>query len=162
LSITEHLEMDDSDVIFHMKQWQASDDKVLRDLSQRFVGRRLFKAIDLDMPEAERQEFLEAARAVVINGGFMPEYYFIEDRASDVPYYGYYTPKASSPGRASMLRMVMRVRSSAKSARSARRAGLGTRLRAASNLFPGGSKRKSLPALSQRDSRPQVAANRGS
>jgi HD superfamily phosphohydrolase len=97
LSITEHLEMDDSDVIFHMKQWQASDDTVLRDLSQRFVDRRLFKAIDLDMPEAERQEFLEAARAVVINGGFMPEYYFIEDRASDVPYYGYYTPEGVEP-----------------------------------------------------------------
>jgi hypothetical protein len=49
------------------------------------------------MPEAERQEFLEAARAVVINGGFMPEYYFIEDRASDVPYYNYYTPKDAEP-----------------------------------------------------------------
>jgi HD superfamily phosphohydrolase len=97
LTITEHLEMDDSDVIFHMKQWQDSDDKVLRDLSQRFVDRRLFKAIDLDMPEAERQEFLEAARAVVVASGFMPEYYFIEDRASDVPYYGYYTPEGVEP-----------------------------------------------------------------
>src|ERR1700730_11188550 len=47
LTITEHLEMDDSDVIFHMKQWQRSSDPVLRDLSHRFVGRRLFKAIDL-------------------------------------------------------------------------------------------------------------------
>src|SRR5437879_4939068 len=54
LNITEHLEMDDSDVIFHMKQWQHANDEVLKDLSQRFVGRRLFKAIDLDMPEAER------------------------------------------------------------------------------------------------------------
>src|SRR6266481_8303662 len=60
LSITEHLEMDDSDVIFHMKQWQHSDDPVLKDLSQRFVARRLFKAIDLDMPQAERKEFLDA------------------------------------------------------------------------------------------------------
>jgi uncharacterized protein len=97
LSITEHLEMDDSDVIFHMKQWQRANDPVLRDLSQRFVGRRLFKAIDLDMPEAERKEFLDAARAVVVKGGFMPEYYFIEDRASDVPYYGYYTPQGVEP-----------------------------------------------------------------
>src|ERR1700704_135391 len=97
LSITEHLEMDDSDVIFHMKQWQNSNDAVLKDLSQRFVDRRLFKAIDLDMPEAERQEFLEAARDVVVKGGFMPEYYFIEDRASDVPYYGYYTPAGVEP-----------------------------------------------------------------
>src|ERR1700682_1315027 len=37
LTITEHLEMDDSDVIFHMKQWQNSNDDVLKDLSQRFV-----------------------------------------------------------------------------------------------------------------------------
>ena len=97
LSITEHLELDDSDVIFHMKQWQHSDDEVLKDLSQRFVGRRLFKAIDLDMPEGERKDFLDAARAVVVKGGFLPEYYFIEDRASDVPYYGYYTPEGVEP-----------------------------------------------------------------
>src|SRR6266566_565394 len=97
LGITEHLELDDSDVIFHMKQWQHSDDEVLKDLSQRFVGRRLFKAIDLDMPEGERKDFLDAARAVVVKGGFLPEYYFIEDRASDVPYYGYYTPEGVEP-----------------------------------------------------------------
>ena len=97
LTITEHLEMDDSDVIFHMKQWQRSSDPVLSDLSQRFVGRRLFKAIDLDMPEAEREEFLEAARSVVERGGFAPEYYFIEDRATDVPYYIYYTAEGVDP-----------------------------------------------------------------
>jgi HD superfamily phosphohydrolase len=97
LTITEHLEMDDSDVIFHMKQWQRSSDSVLSDLSRRFVGRRLFKAIDLDMPAAERKDFLTAARAVVEKGGFDPEYYFIEDRASDVPYYSYYTAEGVEP-----------------------------------------------------------------
>lgn len=97
LTITEHLEMDDSDVIFHMKQWQRSSDAVLSDLSRRFVERRLFKAIDLDMPEAERKDFLTAARAVVERGGFDPEYYFIEDRATDVPYYGYYTAEGVEP-----------------------------------------------------------------
>jgi HD superfamily phosphohydrolase len=97
LSITEHLEMDDSDVIFHMKQWQASDDPVLSDLSHRFVARRLFKAIDLDMPKAERKDFLASARDVVERGGFAPEYYFIEDRASDVPYYSYYTAEGVEP-----------------------------------------------------------------
>src|SRR5437588_10342058 len=97
LSITEQLSMDDSDVIFHMKQWQQSDDEVLSDLSHRFVNRRLFKAIDLDMPEYERNDFLNAARSVVERGGFSPEYYFIEDRASDVPYYGYYTGEGVEP-----------------------------------------------------------------
>ena len=97
LSITEHLEMDDSDVIFHMKQWQHSSDAVLSDLSRRFIGRRLFKAIDLDMPQEEREDFLDAARAAVTHRGFDPEYYFVEDRASDVPYYGYYTAEGVEP-----------------------------------------------------------------
>lgn len=97
LTISEHLSMDDSDVIFHMKQWQKSSDPVLSDLSRRFVNRRLFKAIDLDMPENERKDFLAAARSVVERAGFSPEYYFIEDRASDVPYYGYYTGEGVEP-----------------------------------------------------------------
>src|SRR6266550_2145686 len=50
LTTTEYLEVDDSDVLFHVKQWQRSGDTILADLSKRFTGRRLFKAIDLDMP----------------------------------------------------------------------------------------------------------------
>jgi HD superfamily phosphohydrolase len=97
LNIIEHLSMDDSDVIFHMKQWQQSADRVLSDLSDRFVNRKLFKAIDLDMPLDERKDFLAAARTVIERAGFAPEYYFIEDRASDVPYYGYYTADGIEP-----------------------------------------------------------------
>ncbi len=97
LTLAEHLEMDDSDVLFHVKQWQRADDFVLRDLSRRFIDRRLFKAIDLDMPEAERAGFLQAARKSVERAGFAPAYYFIEDHAGDVPYYSYYTPEAAEP-----------------------------------------------------------------
>ena len=97
LTITEHLSMDDSDVIFYMKQWQESPDAMLSDLSRRFVNRRLFKAIDLDMPPDERADFLHAAKTVVERAGFAPEYYFIEDRASDVPYYDYYTAAGFEP-----------------------------------------------------------------
>jgi HD superfamily phosphohydrolase len=91
LTIAEYLQIDDSDVIFHLKQWQRETDPVLSDLSRRFVERKLFKAIDLDMPEDERPGFIEAARDVVVRAGFAADYYFIEDRATDVPYYGYYT-----------------------------------------------------------------------
>lgn len=97
LTITEHLSMDDSDVIFYMKQWQDSPDAMLSDLSRRFVNRRLFKAIDLDMPPDERADFLHDAKTVVERAGFAPEYYFIEDRASDVPYYDYYTAAGVEP-----------------------------------------------------------------
>jgi len=91
LTISEHLQIDDSDVIFHLKQWQGASDEILRDLSRRFVGRTLFKAIDVDMPIDERGDFITAARDVVTRAGFDADYYFIEDRATDVPYYGYYT-----------------------------------------------------------------------
>src|SRR2546427_4590669 len=97
LTLAEHLEIDDSDVIFHVKQWQRSADPILGELSRRFVGRRLFKAIDLDMPAAERADFLAAARECVQRAGFDPDYYFIEDRASDVPYYNYYTAQGVEP-----------------------------------------------------------------
>jgi uncharacterized protein len=100
LTLEEHLEMDDSDVIFHVKQWQRADDEILRDLSRRFIGRRLFKAIDLDMPEAERTDFLTAARQQVERAGFAPEYYFIEDHAGDVPYYNYYTAEGAAEPKA--------------------------------------------------------------
>src|SRR6267142_1413989 len=66
LTITDHLQVDDSDIIFHVKQWQTSDDAILGDLSRRFIARRLFKAIDLDMPVSERPEFLSAARNSVM------------------------------------------------------------------------------------------------
>jgi hypothetical protein len=97
LTLADHMEMDDSDVLFHVKQWQHARDEVLSDLARRFVGRRLFKAIDLDMPDAERAGFLSSARDAVAARGFKPEYYFIEDHASDVPYYSYYTAEGAEP-----------------------------------------------------------------
>jgi len=97
LSVSEHLEIDDSDVIFHLKRWRDSDDAILADLSNRFIDRRLFKAIDLDMSLDERQEFINNARELVTNAGFASEYYFVEDRASDVPYYNYYTASGMEP-----------------------------------------------------------------
>src|SRR5918995_5645790 len=97
LSIMEHLEVDDSDVLFHVKQWQRASDPILSDLSRKFTGRRLFKAIDLDMPEDERPAFLSAARDCVRKAGYDPDYYFFEKRARDVPYFNYYTAAGAEP-----------------------------------------------------------------
>jgi HD superfamily phosphohydrolase len=97
LSIAEHLQIDDSDFVFHVKQWQNSSDEILSDLSRRFTSRRLFKAIDLDMPNEQQAEFLLSARKIVERAGFDPEYYFVEDRASDLPYYNYYAAQKAEP-----------------------------------------------------------------
>lgn len=96
LSLKEHLEIDDVDLFFHIKQWQNSDDRVLSDLAKRFLCRKLFKAFDLDMPEDEREIFLEQARAVVENADYDAEYYFIEDKIGDFPYY-FYTKDLQQP-----------------------------------------------------------------
>jgi uncharacterized protein len=97
LSIGEHMQVDDSDFVFHIKQWQSASDSILSELSRRFIARRLFKAVDLDMPRDRQAEFLTTAREAVGRAGFDPEYYFIEDRASDVPYYSYYAAEKSEP-----------------------------------------------------------------
>src|ERR1041384_1637965 len=49
LTVSDHMQVDDSDFVFHIKQWQNSSDAILRDLSRRFIARRLFKAIDLEI-----------------------------------------------------------------------------------------------------------------
>jgi len=97
LSIADHLQIDDSDFVFHVKQWQRSKDPVLSDLSRRFISRHLFKAIDLDLPAADAAEFLSLAQQAVARAGFDPAYYFIEDRASDVPYYNFYASNNTEP-----------------------------------------------------------------
>ncbi|MBA3350867.1 MAG: HD domain-containing protein [Blastocatellia bacterium] len=96
LTLKEHLELDDNDVIYYIKQWQRSSDPILADLCNRFLNRRLFKAFDLDMPENERQQFVDDARELVTGRGFDAEFYFVEDKAGDVPHY-FYTSDRSKP-----------------------------------------------------------------
>ena len=86
LSLSEHLELDDTDVLYSIKRWAHSSDAVLGDLAGRFLDRRLFKAFDLDMPEHERGSFIEESREIVAKAGFDPDYYFVEDEAGGAPY----------------------------------------------------------------------------
>lgn len=90
VSIEDYLHFDDHDVMFHLKQWTDEADPVLRDLARRFVERRLFKTIDLPPEEAARARVVAAARQIVTARGFDPDFYLIEDRAGDIPYYHYY------------------------------------------------------------------------
>ncbi len=93
ITTADYLRFDDHDVMFHIKQWVREEDPLLADLSRRFIDRRHFRAIDLEMPEAERSEFVLRARALVEGLGFDPEYYVVVDRAADIPYYSYYRPE---------------------------------------------------------------------
>lgn len=95
VSVTEYLQLDDTDVMFRLKEWSRDADEILADLAARLIHRRLFKAIDLaaDVPES----FWDSAKEIVRRAGFDPQYYLITDRASDVPYYGDYSPVGVDP-----------------------------------------------------------------
>ncbi len=97
VTTAEYLQLDDTDITFHMKQWMRDPDAVLSDLATRFIERKLFKAIDLEVPADEGDEFWARAKEVVSKAGFDPAYYLITDRAGDVPYYGYYSPVGIDP-----------------------------------------------------------------
>lgn len=96
LTLAEHFSLDDSDVLFHIKQWAKSGDPILSDLSARFLDRRLFKILDLDMAEEKRPEFIENARRAVTESGFNAAYYFAEDSAADEPYF-FYSARDAAP-----------------------------------------------------------------
>ena len=93
----EYLQLDDTDVTFHLKQWTHDPDPVLSDLASRFIHRKLFKAIDIGFAAGDVEEFWARAQAMILESGFDPAYYLIMDRASDVPYYGYYSPVGIDP-----------------------------------------------------------------
>ncbi len=96
LDLMEHMSLDDADFLYYIKQWQGSGDKILADLSSRFLDRRLFKAFDLDMPKPERAAFVAAVRQVVASHGFDPDYYVIEDEAGNTAY-NFYSIDTSNP-----------------------------------------------------------------
>jgi HD superfamily phosphohydrolase len=89
LSLKDHLAFDDNDVLYSIKRWRVADDKLLKDLAARFLERRLFRAYDVDMPEDERPAFVAAARDAVDSAGYDPEFYFVEDEATNASYSAY-------------------------------------------------------------------------
>jgi HD superfamily phosphohydrolase len=95
LDVPEYLQLDDHDLIFHIKQWASEPDPVLADLASRFVNRQLFKTIDLAFAGSLEEEFAGRVREAVEAAGFDSRFYFVADSASDIPYYGYYAPDAS-------------------------------------------------------------------
>ena len=98
VTTSEYLQLDDTDITFYLKQWMKDDDAILADLASRFIHRKLFKAIDLELDDAATEAFMKQARQVVAEAGYNPDYYVIQDRAEDIPYYGFYSPRGASPG----------------------------------------------------------------
>lgn len=82
VTIEQYVELDETAVLYYLKQWIREDDAILSDLARRFINRDLFKYIPFDgsvITIAELEELFEA-------GGINPEYYFVSEAFSDLPY----------------------------------------------------------------------------
>lgn len=83
----DYFTIDDSDIMVAIKCWSNSDDKILGELSSRLMQRTLFKSLEI----VSRPDLSEIAKDILKDAGYEePDYYFLCDSPSDVPY-DYYT-----------------------------------------------------------------------
>lgn len=90
-ALEDHLALDDVDVYFAVKGWASSEDGILRDLSARFLHRRLPKPVFADPPAEPPPDRREALEALLRRRGWDPRYYLAYDRTGEVAY-DYYVP----------------------------------------------------------------------
>ena len=83
VSLKDYLALDDGVLTTYFQSWMLSPDRILADLAQRVINRRVFKSI---LFEKEDEEHLEILRSLVQEVGFDPAYYTAIHRNFDLPY----------------------------------------------------------------------------
>jgi HD superfamily phosphohydrolase len=97
LSVHEYLTLDDVQLSYHIKRWLDDDDKILSDLSHRFLNRRIFKASRINAhDEGEIKEIEQKTREIVASLGMDPDYYVAVESTGFRPY-DYYRPEEEHP-----------------------------------------------------------------
>ncbi|TDM00840.1 HD domain-containing protein [Macrococcus carouselicus] len=82
VSVKDYLKLDETILFFYLQEWMEEEDAILSDLSSRFVNRDLFKYLPFDGSVITIGELTE----LFIQAGIDPEYYFVSDAFSDLPY----------------------------------------------------------------------------
>lgn len=76
LTLEHYLGGDDTVFLYHLQQWQQSQDPVLADLCRRYLDRDIFKALDIsDLSEAEQTRYLDEAIQLAHRAGFLGTVY---------------------------------------------------------------------------------------
>lgn len=82
VSVDAYLRLDEMVLNYYLQQWIDEEDAILSDLSRRFVNRDLFKHLPFDGNRFTIDELTE----LFTKGGIDPDYYFVVDSFSDLPY----------------------------------------------------------------------------
>ena len=89
ITLEAYINLDESVVLTYFKWWSQEEDEILRDLSTRFINRRLFHYVDFN-PGEELQKY-ERLKELFTEAGIDPTYYFVHDTTADLPY-DFYRP----------------------------------------------------------------------
>lgn len=82
MTIQEYVDLDEAVVVYYLKKWIHEDDSILSDLSRRFINRDLFKYMPFDGSIITITELTD----LFVQGGIDPNYYFVSESFSDLPY----------------------------------------------------------------------------
>lgn len=84
IAVNEYLLLDDNIVQYYFSQWQQEDDKILKDLCERFINRKLFKYISIDMNKYVKQQ--RKFKKLLASVGYDEKYYMTSDNSYNLLY----------------------------------------------------------------------------
>ncbi|GGE32011.1 HD domain-containing protein [Streptococcus himalayensis] len=93
MSLSDYLALDDGVMNTYFQNWMTSSDKILSDLAQRFINRKVLKSIVFS---EKNEPHLHILRKLVNQVGFEADYYTAIHRNFDLPY-DVYHPNSDKP-----------------------------------------------------------------
>lgn len=91
--LKDYLSLDDGVMNTYFQAWMTHEDKILSDLANFYINRKVFKSVIFNRNTKDK---LDKLRAVVANEGFDPNYYTGIHSSFDLPY-DFYRPEDNSP-----------------------------------------------------------------
>ena len=91
VDVKQYLELDDVQLMYHIKKWCYAKDSILSNLSMRLLNRNLFKVISIDDNQFDENKF-DHLKSKLQSLGFDPEYYLKVEYTGFKPY-DYYRPE---------------------------------------------------------------------
>lgn len=89
VKLADYIALDESIIMAYFQFWTKEEDAILRDLSTRFLNRKLFKFTDVD-PAKDWGKLVQLEK-LFDEAGLDPNYYLVMDSSSDLPY-DFYRP----------------------------------------------------------------------
>lgn len=90
LTVEQYLGLDDHVMLYHFHKWKDHEDKILSDLCNRFLNRRLFKSVLLEEYPEGYVDIIFKLREECDKAGLPYQYYLEEDKAPYSSYEDYY------------------------------------------------------------------------